>query len=61
MPTWHFKCSVIVDDAISLIVGELGCSSMTEACGVLSHTQYPAFLVNAINVKNDFLKNAMVL
>lgn len=52
---------MIVDIIVSLIVGELECSSVTELCGVLSCVLYTAFLVNARNIKDDFLKNTLVL
>lgn len=58
---WHLAPCMIVDIIVSLIVGELECSSVTELCGVLSCVLYTAFLVNARNIKDDFLKNTLVL
>lgn len=52
---------MIVAAIVSLIVGELECSSVTEVCGVFSRKQYTAFLTNAVNVKHDFLKDTLVL
>lgn len=46
---WHLAPCVIVD-VVSLIVGELECSSVIEACGVLSRTWYTAFWANSINL-----------
>lgn len=57
---WHIAPCVIVD-VVSLIVGELECSSVIEAWIVLSRTWYTAFLINGINLWNDFLKNTVVL
>lgn len=45
----HVAPCVIVD-VVSLIVGELECCSVIEACSVLSPTWYSAFLVDAINL-----------
>ena len=52
---------MIVDTVISTSVGELERSSVTEVCGVFSYVEYTAFSGNAVNLKDNFLKDILIL
>lgn len=58
---WHLAPLVIVDTVISTSVGELERSSVTEVCGVFSYVEYTAFSGNAVNLKDNFLKDILIL